>query len=131
MSKAKIPIAAGLGVVLWLTSNFGDLWWALLALLAIDAALNWRDEATYWRRVLGILGSLATTAYLQQGIGLPSLHAVVAALVAWEATRVDEQLLGLIQQLRSRGSVSAAEAQGLQKLLSDLEQRIQRMEGRP
>lgn len=129
MQTFKLAGAAAVAAVSWLTGTFGELWWVLLVLLAADAIFNWSAEAVYWRRVLGVVGSLVGTAYLQhQGLGIAGLHAVLAGLVAWESVRVGEQLTQFIHTLQVHSSLSAADGTAMQAVIAELQAKLKAME---
>lgn len=127
MTVGKTAAALVVAAAVWLTANLGQAWWVLLILLAIDAVLNYRDEVAYWRRVLSFLGSTAAALYIQHGSGIPFVHAVILALVAWEAVRVGDQVLSILARRGGAAVPAAAARDAVQALEARVEAIAARM----
>lgn len=96
----KALLAAAAAAAAWLTLNLGTAWWVLLALLALDLVLHWRDEAAYLRRLLAYVGSTAAALYVQDGLHVQAVHLLIVGLVAWEAARIGSEALAWYETWR-------------------------------
>ena len=123
MTIVKAMGAAAVAGALWLTANLGEAWWILLALLALDAVMNYGDEAAWLRRLGAYMLTTAVTAYARGGLGIAGLHAVVFGMVAYEAVRVGDRALILLRPLL-RAPEAAVAAAALPGLITALQARV-------
>lgn len=121
-------MAGATAAALWLTANLGEAWWALLICLAIDALLNWKDERRFLTKIGYAAGTTAAAVYLQGATGIVMVHLVVAALAAFELTRVAQQLLSTVQLAQIGGKITSAEAAAASNLIASLQKRVQDLE---
>lgn len=126
VSGFKAAVGLAVAAASWLTLQVGEAWWILLALLAIDALFNYKQEATFWHKVMAFVVITAGTVVAQHGLGVDSARLVLVALIAWEATRVGDELLGFYGQMRKTfktGSPAVPEAT-LAAVVSELQAQV-------
>ncbi len=126
MTWLKAMGGAAAGIALWLTANLGEAWWILLGLLALDAVLNYDDEAAWLRRLVAYMATTAITAYMRHGLGIAGLHAVVFGMVAYEAVRVGDRLLVVARPMLAllRTPAAAAAEASLPAMIQALQARV-------
>lgn len=121
----KGAVALATFTAVWLTTNLGEAWWVLLGLLALDGALNWRAEDAYLRKLGAQLVSIAAVVIVQQGTGLPAVHALVVGLVAWELTRVVDELNTVLSAAKAAGKVDGAQAAGIAAMIAEVSSKLE------
>lgn len=99
----KSLIAAGMGLALWLDTNFGMTLYLVAALLLVDAVLNYKDEAVYLQKLMIYLVSTGGAFYVQNASlsGIPLAKGLMIALAVHELTQVSTKIMALLDQYKA------------------------------
>lgn len=118
-----------LAIAAWLTASLGQTWWALVALLVVDAILNWSDEARWLEKLVMVALTTAASVYLQGATGIAMAHLIVAAMAAFELTRVVTQITVLVKAAQTAGRITGPEADAFEGAMAILAHRVTALEG--